>query len=54
MHHFTREDSHYIINNLLPQSDTFITQDVIPDLVDTPLALIVRICQGVCRVSFYS
>jgi len=45
---------HYMVYKLLTQSDSYITQDARPKIVDALLMFISRMAQGACRCCFGS
>jgi len=52
VHWFGCKGRHYMLYELLPQSDSHIAQGTRPRIVDAPLTLIFRMGQGVCRLWF--
>jgi len=52
VHCFDLKCRHYIVYELLPQSNIYINKDEIPKIVDAPLMLIFRMGHRVCCWSY--
>jgi hypothetical protein len=52
-HCFKWNGCHNIVYELLPHCNAYISKDPTPEIVNTPLAFIVRMGQGACRCDFW-